>query len=189
MKNVKSLLRSPFARKEDGSLSVEAVIILPILVWAITATFVFWDAFRTLNASQKATYAVADMLSREETAVDANYLTSAHELFNFLAGEAGSNAIRVSVVTRVTDPVTNTDVTQLVWSKGLGGMADHTDVTALANRLPRIGLGEQMIVVETEQEWTPAFSVGLASYRFRETAVSRPRFSPQLCWTTCGSTT
>ena len=27
-----------------------------------------------------------------------------------------------------------------------------------------------------------AFSVGLASYRFREVALARPRFGPQLNW-------
>jgi hypothetical protein len=36
--------------------------------------------------------------------------------------------------------------------------------------------------VESEQEWSPAFTVGLASYRFREVAISRPRFAPQLVW-------
>ena len=64
-----------FRRSEEGSLSVETIFAIPMLVWAITATFVFWDAFKTLNVSQKATYTVADMLSRETQTIDADYLT------------------------------------------------------------------------------------------------------------------
>lgn len=171
-----------FARKENGSLSVEAVFALPMLVFAITATFVFWDAFKTLNISQKGTYTIADMLSRETNAVDADYLTSMHEVFDFLAGENGDNAIRVSVVTLRTNEATDRPEMLLVWSQGVGGVAGYTDLSVIQDRLPTMSLGEQLIVVESEQEWSPAFSVGLASYRFREVAISRPRFAPQLVW-------
>uniref|UniRef100_UPI0039B5EE2A TadE/TadG family type IV pilus assembly protein n=1 Tax=Silicimonas sp. MF1-12-2 TaxID=3384793 RepID=UPI0039B5EE2A len=81
-----------FRRSEDGSLSIETVFALPMLVWAITATFVFWDAFKTLNVSQKATYTVADMLSRETQAINADYLTGMHELFDYLSSSPGDNA-------------------------------------------------------------------------------------------------
>lgn len=171
-----------FARTENGSLSVEAVFALPMLVFAITATFVFWDAFKTLNISQKGTYTIADMLSRETNAVDADYLTSMHEVFDFLAGENGDNAIRVSVVTLRTNEATDRPEMLLVWSQGVGGVAGYTDLSVIQDRLPTMSLGEQLIVVESEQEWSPAFSVGLASYRFREVAISRPRFAPQLVW-------
>lgn len=173
-----------FFRKENGSLSVELVIAVPMHVWAITATFVFWDAFKTLNVSQKATYTIADMLSRETQAIDDNYLVSMHELFDYLSSSPGDNAIRVSVVRMVEDPVTLVKTRELVWSQGVGGIAGYTDLTILEPRLPDMGDGEQLIIVEGEQEWSPAFAVGLASYRFREIAISRPRFAPQLVWDT-----
>ena len=109
-------LKDNFTKSERGGLSVEAVFALPMLVWAITATFVFWDAFKTLNISQKATYTVADMLSRETGDVDDDYMTSMHEIFDFLAGEAGENGLRVTVVTLATNAVTGNDELQLVWS-------------------------------------------------------------------------
>ena len=84
-----------FGREENGGLSIEAVFAIPMLVWAITATFVFWDAFKTLNTAQRSTYTVADMLSREADGVDMTYLTSAHEIYNFLNGDSGGNALRV----------------------------------------------------------------------------------------------
>ena len=170
-----------FARSEEGGLSNEAVITMPLLVWAITATFVFWDAFKTMNISQKATYTVADMLSREVEPIDAAYMTSMHEIYDFLSGEAGDNAIRVSVVTLTTNETTNAEELQLVWSEGVN-IPGYVDLAIIESRLPTLSLGEQMIVVESEQEWSPAFAVGLASYRFREVALARPRFAPQMVW-------
>ena len=170
------------SKSDDGSLSIEAVLIVPILVWAITATFVFWDAFKTINISQKATYTVADMLSRETQGIDANYMIAAHETFDFLAGSAGNNALRVTVVAMVEDPDTLVKSYQLVWSEGVGGIAGYGDLTVLEPRLPDMAAGDQMIVVESEQNWAPAFAVGLTNYRFREVAISRPRFSAQLVW-------
>lgn len=174
-----------FARREDGGLSIEAVLILPILIWAITATLVIWDAFRTLNVSQKATYTVADMISREQTNISEDYLTSVHELYDFLAISPGDNALRVSVVQLVEDEVTLAQTLELVCSRGLGGIDDYADIAPLEDRIPTMSPGEQLIVVESEQEWSPAFGVGLASYRFREVAVTRPRFTPQVILDAC----
>ena len=184
---IKLRLTNRFRRSEEGSLSVETVFALPMLVWAITATFVLWDAFKTLNISQKATYTVADMLSRETQAIDAAYLTEMQELFDYLSSTPGQNALRVTVLRMVQDPNTGIKTRQLVWSEGVGGVTGHTDLVALEPRLPDMQSGDQLIVVESEQEWSPAFTVGLASYRFREVAISRPRFSPQLVWN--GTTT
>ncbi len=171
-----------FSVSERGSLSIEAVFALPMLVWAITATFVFWDAFKTLNITQKATYTVADMLSRETQAIDDDYLTGLHELFDYLTPSDGSNALRVTVVRMQLDQNTGVKSYNLVWSQGVGGITGYTDLTAIQARLPDMAPGDQMIVVESEQDWAPAFTVGLANYRFREVAISRPRFAPQLVW-------
>ncbi|MEM8802879.1 MAG: hypothetical protein AAFY06_09955 [Pseudomonadota bacterium] len=170
-----------FTRSERGGLSIEAVFALPMLVWAITATFVFWDAFKTLNISQKATYTVADMLSRldDTESVDSDYMTSIHEIFDFLAGGSGDNALRVTVVKLENDPVSGAEQMCLVWSDAVN-VPEYTDLTVIEDRLPTLALGEELIVVETEQEWAPAFAVGLASYRFREVALARPRNTPQL---------
>lgn len=191
------MMTLPFAKrfsdKEDGAVSVEAVLVFPILVWAITATFVFFDAFKTLHISQKATYAVADMMSRETTAVDDDYLTTMHELFAYLSkDQEDASAIRFSVVQRGLDADGNEETT-LVWSEGVGGAEGLTNIETIEDRIPLMMIGDQLVVVETEHEWAPAFAVGLASYRFREVSISRPRFSPQLCFddgvdVTCGAT-
>lgn len=181
-----------FAGKEDGAVSVEAVLVFPILIWAITATFVFFDAFKSLHSSQKATYAVADMISRETAAVDDDYLTAMHEMFSYIArDEDNSSSIRFTVVQRSADEDGNEE-TELVWSEGVNGAEPYTDLLLLEDRIPTMMVGDQLVVIETEHEWAPRFAVGLASYRFREVGISRPRFAPQLCYddgvnpTVCG---
>lgn len=182
---MKISLTHRFAREENAGMSIETLFAIPMLVWAITATFVFWDAFKTLSISEKATYTVADMLSRETNAIDGDYLTSAHETFDYLAGSAGDNAIRVTVVTKTLNTETNAEELQLVWSQG-SDVTPYTDLDRIRDRLPSLAVGEQMIVVESEQEWSPGFDVGLGNYRFRKVAIARPRFSPQLVWDNSG---
>ncbi len=180
---MKLRLSSQFLRRENGSLSVEACFAVPILAWAVVATFVFFDAFKTMNITQKATYTIADMISREEVAVDDNYITALHETFDFLAGDYGENAIRVTVVEMVTDEDTGDSNLELVWSKGVN-VRPYATLQIIEDRIPNIAVGEQLIVVESEQEWTPAFKVGLARYRFAQVALARPRFAPKICWET-----
>ena len=174
-----------FSRREDGSLSVEAVLVLPILIWAMVATLVMWDAFKTLNISQKATYTVADMVSREEVEISESYLASLLEIYGFLANSDGDNALRVSVVTLVEDQNTAVQSLELLCSRGLGGIDDYDNISQIEDRIPTMALGDQLIVVESEQEWAPAFAVGLASYRFREVALARPRYAPQVLLEAC----
>ena len=175
-------LSKRFKGKEDGAVSVEAVLVFPILIWAITATFVFFDAFKSLHVSQKATYAVADMISRETTAVDDDYLTAMHEMFRYLARDVeGTSTIRFSVVRRGLDPDGNEETT-LVWSEGVGGAQPYANLSVLEDRIPLMMVGDQLVVVETEHEWAPSFAVGLASYRFREVGISRPRFAARVCY-------
>ncbi|MCV6595269.1 MAG: pilus assembly protein [Silicimonas sp.] len=171
-----------FAKSETGSLSVEAVLVIPLLVWALTATFVFFDAFKTLNTSQKATYTIADMISREEMAITPNYLTALHETFDFLSKSDGANAVRVTVVALREDPETLEQTLEKEWSKGVGGIEGHETLDTLRDRIPDIAVDDVLIVVETEQEWAPSFAVGLASYRFREVAIAWPRNERQVKW-------
>ena len=178
---IKNLLRR-FTRREEGTLSVEAVLVVPVLFFGIAATLVTWDAFKTLNTSQKATYTIADMLSRETNGVNENYLTATHELFGYLAN-SDQNALRITVVDMKEDPDTKEKELNLVWSRSVGGLPVFDKAEQVENRVPLMAVGDQMILVESVQYWSPAFSMGLGDYTFREIAVMRPRFSPQLVWT------
>ena len=49
-----------FGRDEAGTVVAEAVIILPLFIWAYIALFAYWDSFRSLNTVQKAAFTVSD---------------------------------------------------------------------------------------------------------------------------------
>ena len=55
-----------FRSETRGAAVLEAVIITPVLIWVYVGSFVFFDAFRTYSNSVRATYAVADVISREQ---------------------------------------------------------------------------------------------------------------------------
>ncbi len=63
-----------FWQETEANLTVETILVLPILLWAFFATFVFFDAFRARSLAIKGNYAVADLLSRETQAIDMDYL-------------------------------------------------------------------------------------------------------------------
>ena len=121
------------------------------------------------------------MLSREKREITPDYMTTIHELHAYLGNRSDGNAVRVTVVTMTEDPDTNVKSMELVWSKSVGGLEDHTDINAISSRIPDMAVGDQMILVEGVQAWTPAFNIGLPAYNFRQTAVLRPR-PPQLKW-------
>ncbi|MDJ1015825.1 MAG: hypothetical protein QNJ35_04860 [Paracoccaceae bacterium] len=177
-------LRNPFRffASENGSMSIEAAIAAPMLIWAIAVTFVAWDGFKTMNLSTRAAYTVADALSRETDAVDRNYLSAMHETYGYLVGSDDPSAMRVTVVQMFEDPDTKIKELQFVWSEGVGGIEGYSNVEPIRNRVPIMAPGDQMIIVETEQTWSPDFSVGVGSVRLYEVALSRPRFSGQLVW-------
>ena len=83
-----------FAAAESGALSVEAVIIFPILLWAFIAMFVFWDAFKAQNINLKATYTVADLISREDDPIDAAYVDGMNDVYEFLIARDDGNDLR-----------------------------------------------------------------------------------------------
>lgn len=182
---IKLKTTSRFFRNEQGSLSVEACFSVPLLAWAVMATFVFFDAFKTLNVAQKATYTVADMISREDTRpIDDDYIDALYETYVYLAGQNGHpSALRITTVVMEVDPVTGDPFLVLEESRGVQ-YNEMTDIEEIRDRLPDIAPGEQMIIVESVQQWLPAFLVGLTHYNFREIALTRPRFAPRVCWDT-----
>lgn len=171
--------RSRFFRCEAGSVSAEAVIMLPIVLWAVLATFVFFDAFRIKTFSQKAAYIVADALSREINPVTVNYVLGMNNLHDFLARTNQTAMMRVSSIGRDGDDGGYV----VVWSVPATGSAPLT--TSIVNEhlsasLPDFPHGETIIYVETQINYRPLFTIGLPDMNFRQAIVTRPRFAPQV---------
>ncbi len=181
MTKLKTLL-GRYSRDEDANMSVEAVILMPILMWAFVAMFVFFDNFRAHSVSQKAAYTIGDMMSRETDYITPTYMDSAHQLLQLLAeAESGDTSLRVTVIKYNAD----TDRYQRVWSEQRGpelAPLDNTAVGKLAPRLPVMVHNEQVILVETKTKYHQVADIGLLNDEVDTFVVTSPRFAPQVLW-------
>ena len=180
VQRLKSLLRR-FRDDTRGSVLVETVIALPMLFWATAATYEFHEVHRYQSAREKATYTIADMISREQEAVDSNYLNRTLQVFNDMTNDSGENQIRVSVIEYNADD----EEYELMWSetRGTGTLDDLTDATIADEvyRLPVLSNGQQIILVEAVSSYKPTFKVGLGDAFNIETSIfTAPRFVGQI---------
>lgn len=178
-----------FRSDQKGSLSVEAVFAFPMLLWAATATYTFFDAYKAQNASYRANYTISDMLSRETDAIDWNYLNGIYKVYRYMTfAPVDDSWIRVSVVQCLDDceDGENREL-EMEWSHGANGARSLTDVDfAFYNDLiPLLAQSDRLILVETSMNYKPPFASALVSFAERDLVshvVTRPRFAPQLLW-------
>ncbi len=183
-------LAADFLRREEASISVEAVLVMPFLLWAFTAMYAFFDVYHTRSLALKGNYAIADLFSRETNPIDTSYLNGAENVYAFLTRGGEDAWIRVTPVrctSRCDDPARR--VLRRDWSRATDGRQrlrnsdvnnDYRDI------IPMIAQGDRVIMVETEMQYEPAINptlTGVGARRIYDITMTRPRFSPQLCWT------
>lgn len=184
-----------FRRDEDASLSVEAVLVVPILLWAFLATYTYFDVYRAKNLALKANYAISDLLSRETTTINANYLLGAESVFRYLTQSDASSWLRVTVVYCEDDCAESNRELRRDWSRATDGLPTFSDedvMNYLEPIIPWIASGERVIIVESGVAYEPPFSetfTGVGERNFVDIVMTRPRFAPQLCFegVNCGT--
>lgn len=178
---MKSLL-TRYRRNEHANMSVEAVILLPVLMWAFGAMFVFFDNFRAHSINQKAAYTIADMISRETDYITPDYLASAHKLLQLMSeSNAQDSGLRITVVKYNASKKRY----QRVWSRKVGAYTwphSNTSVKKLGHRLPAMVNNEQLILVETRTKAKDIADVGILEKNIETFVFTRPRFAPQVTW-------
>lgn len=168
-----------FSQDSRGSVTVEAVIMLPILFWAYCGLYTFFDAYRQTSINQKAAYTISDMLSREtDPPLNADYLDSVYSLLDFLTRSNTERRMRVTVVRYDQD--NNEHHVQWSQVRGTVDALEDADVATLANRLPVMVDEEQLVLVETWTEYDAPFNIGLNDKTISTFVFTRPRFAPQL---------
>lgn len=178
-----------FRSEEDASLSVEAVLVIPILLWAFLATYTFFDVYRAKALALKANYAISDLLSRENNDIDMNYLLGAEKVFKYLTQADDTSWVRVTTVYCNDDCADPNRELKRDWSKATDGLSTFSDqdiMDHLEPIIPLIASGERVIIVETGVHYTPPFSAnltGIGERDFVDIVMTRPRFSGWLCWT------
>jgi len=170
-----------FGRDTEGQLSIEACLMIPLIMWIYVATFTYFETFRADSTNVKAAYAVGDMLSRETEAVGEQYLEGMNTIFAHMTYSRFPTWLRVTSVS--FDSID--DKLVLNWSHATGGKTALTAETLaeIVASVPKLNGGDSVIVVETYMRYEPGFRVGLDPFTFRNVVVTRPRFAPQLIWT------
>lgn len=173
-----------FSNDTSGGLTVEAILVLPFLVWALVGTFMAFDAFRAQGVNLKATYTIADTLSREQNTVDQNYINGLNQVFDFLTTSPFDTEVRVTAVTFVEgdedDP--GDDRHRIDWSATSSSRAilDDMSLALIADEIPIMADGDQILIVETWMTHRPTFQIGIPETEMANLMVIRPRFVPQL---------
>lgn len=165
-----------FRKDTDGYITLEILIVLPVLLWIFAAAWIYFDVFQQYSAHQKANYAIGDMLSRETQPITDDYLDNSHSLLELL-NNADETALRVTVVSYDSDAGW-----ELEWSEARGAASQMAqgDMSDYRSRLPAGLPGDQLILVETWDSYAPIFEVGLSEFDIHTYSFTRPRFAPQL---------
>ncbi|MBY6003528.1 hypothetical protein KUV62_06400 [Salipiger bermudensis] len=176
-----------FRRDSDGYVTIEVMFMLPVLFILFGAAWVYFDVFRQQSVNQKANYAIGDMLSRETEEIDDTYIDNAFKLYGVLTKNT-TNAdeltglysadLRISVV----EYNAKSDKYSVVWSAARGDLGElkTNDARDYADHLPVMANSGQVIMVETAEDYNPAFNVGLDPMRIKTYSFTHPRYAPQV---------
>ena len=166
-----------FQRATEGTVTVEFVIYAPLLLWLFAAIYTWFDAFRQETVNLKAAYTISDLISRETTTLNETYIDSMYEMTKLLIRGDSQITLRVSVVRWDED----NDRYYIDWSRVRGSsLPEWTNATivTIKDKLPTMPDEERVILVETLNEMTPAFRVGLPDLDINNFVFTRPRFAP-----------
>jgi len=169
-----------FAADQRASLSVEAVMIFPILLWGYFGMFILFDGYRSLGTNARAAYTISDMLSRETKTINAAYIEGLNDVLDILTQSPHRTVLRVSVVSYDG----NAKAFELEWSYATAGVDAIVDGTLseLIPHIPNMNDPGVAIIVETYMAFVPFMNISLDSFYFEALVVTRPRFAPQLKW-------
>jgi hypothetical protein len=172
-----------FRDDQNGSMSIELLLVTPILVWALLSTYVYFDLFRVESNSNRAALTIADMLSRETGDIDASYLNTTRNILRELTYEEANPDYRITVYTYRE----SNDSYRRIWSKnrGMAPNYNNTNLNELqaAGRLPALADDDRAILLQTRTEYDAPFSIGLGPFTstdlddvtFQTFIVIRPR--------------
>ena len=159
------------AREEDGSITMEFMLWLPLLLfWMIFSVAVF-NAYLTRNQTAKAAHTLADIVSRKREWSEAGFAELYQLQGRLLSLASEGFDLRVTSVQRIGDD-------RLVnWSSASDGFAPLTTETFPTAALPAMADLDTIVYTEVRVPWTPFVDLpGLTAHTWSFAISSRPRF-------------
>ncbi len=170
-----------FRRNEDGILTVEAIMIFPLLLFAVTSAFVVFEGFRQSASNLKAAYTLGDLVSRETQTITETYVDSLHELMEAMIKNQSELKLRLSLIVYDEED----DRHYVRWSTTRGYDFEWTDdnIGEIRSSLPPMPNQDTLILVETSNEYvpvrTPGYGIG-TGITFDNFVFTRPRFTNEV---------
>ena len=177
---IKRFATGEFRRDETGSVSLEAIIMMPLVFWTYLAMFSFFNTYQEYNVNQKAAYTIGDMISRETLPIDSAYLDGVQDLLDYLTHSRTDAAVRITSLRYDKE-----DLRFYVhWSRARGGKQPVTnaDVANWTNRVPTLTDGEYIVITETWTDYAIPFNVGLPDQNIANFVYTRPRYAPRVLY-------
>lgn len=171
---------SDFRRKEDGSASLEALIMAPAMFWIFMAMFSFFHTYQEYSVNQKTAYTLSDMISRETLPLDGLYMDGLQDMLGYMTHSTGDPAIRVTSL-----KYNATEKRFYVhWSRARGSVTpvSDADVATWTSRVPILADGEYIVITETFTKFDPPFKVGLLRQDIDNFVFTRPRYAPRVLY-------
>ncbi len=154
-----------FFRKQDGVVSIEAIMVFPLLFWSMWTSYTYFDGYRQSARNLKAAYAIADILSREKSTVTAQYVTTMYDLQKFMIADRSAVSMRISFI-RYDKP---DDRHYVLWSCVRGDSFEKWNngtIDQIWDRIPVMADNASMIVVETKDHYKRPFKIGFGDNDF-----------------------
>jgi hypothetical protein len=190
MRNLKRRFGT-FLRDEDGLILAEGLLMLPLVIWALVAMFIYWDVFRTINITQKAAYGVADLLSRQKAEIPLTFANGLQKVVDFLT--PGGHPVKVRITSLECLAPSGPGCTagngsyKLLFSFSPESKTSvlteaHIQNWRTSGKIPVLNNGESVFVVETEvafkaqlQTAIAGFMVGVEDAKYGQFIVTKPR--------------
>ena len=176
--------------EETGSLSVETLLMAPLLGFLMVGMFVYFQIFRQDSLLAKSSYTVTDVMSREVDPVNQAYVDNMYNLLKSVSNVQSVITMRVGLVKY--DLATDTMV--LRWQAVPTGSAvtafSQADIDAMRSKIPDMDDADSVIIVETNMPYTPPFLGGsmfvgqVPDIRYHNVIIMRSRFVSELCYST-----
>lgn len=154
---------------------IEFAIIGPVVVALLLGCVTLFALFRGSQDAEKATFTVADIVSRQ-TSVSTAFLDTQHALFQRMLSDGSTDkGFRISSIRRVGTGFT------VAWSYAVAPLNPLQAADIPLAQLPLVADGDSLVLVETRVPFAPIFAVaGMSGGEHRNLAANRPRFTASI---------
>ncbi len=170
-----------YLRSESGSMSLEAILVIPFMVWTYIGLYSVTDAYRTAHENVVSTYAIGDILSRQEDEISPEYLAGLNKMHKIMTRAKSDTDLRVTVVNY--NFVRNRYEVQWSYATANKEIRTTDTISEISAKIPTLANGESVVLVETWMKFIPISSFLMGGFEFSDATVTRPRYAPTLAWT------